>query len=90
MKVRKEIAELIQKGVLSPMNEAPFASVLGEQMPKLERTRIGRTRLMSALQKRFGEDFRGVKAAQDLLQKFDDEVEFAKTALTHRGVIRGK
>lgn len=55
--------------------------LLGEKMPHIDFTRVGRIRLMSALRNRFGDDFRNMKSVTGIIQDFD-------TKLKHAQVIR--
>lgn len=59
--------------------------ILGENMPKLEFTPLGRIRLIQALRHRFGENFRNIPGIQEAIAKFDGE---SKTALEHYKIIK--
>ena len=50
--------------------------ILGERMPKLEFTPVGRMRLTTALRKRFGDDFRNLPGIEGILKEFDKESAF--------------
>jgi len=54
--------------------------VLGENMPRLEYTPLGRHRLVSALSRRFGKNYRSVPGVAEVLKKFDKE---ASTSFEH-------
>lgn len=60
--------------------------VLGENMPKLEYHALGRIRLVSALRRRFGANYRSYPGVKEVLSKFDRE---AKIEFEHH-MIRKK
>lgn len=49
--------------------------ILGEKMPDLPRNRIGKFRLVQALQQRFGAGFKNVPMVSKIMKEFDEEVE---------------
>lgn len=53
--------------------------ILGEKMPDLPKTRIGKFRLINALQNRFGNGFRNIPMVGKIIKQFDDEIEFENT-----------
>lgn len=53
--------------------------VLGERMPKMEYSPIGRMRLVNALKKRFGDDYEHIPGISNVLSEFDKEIKFAVT-----------
>lgn len=61
--------------------------ILGEKMPDLPKNRIGKFRLISALQVRFGAGFRNIPMVSKLLKEFDDEIETENIIRANR---RGK
>ena len=63
--------------------------LLGERMPKLEFTPVGRFRLNQALRKRFGDDFKNLPGISDILSEFDKESKFNVT-LQEMKMIKGK
>jgi len=50
--------------------------VLGDGMPDLPRDRVGRHRLVRALQQRFGQNFRSLPGLKGIIKEFDSELEF--------------
>lgn len=62
--------------------------LLGEKMPKIEFTPVGRLRLINALQVRFGNGFRSLPGVQSLLKKFDEEAAF-NVKMHEMKMIRG-
>lgn len=51
-------------------------NLLGERMPKLEYTPVGRLRLTTALRNRFGDNYRTLPGIDDILKDFDDHASF--------------
>lgn len=49
--------------------------ILGEKMPDLPKNRIGKFRLVNALQQRFGPGFKNIPMVTKIMKEFDDEVE---------------
>lgn len=52
--------------------------ILGDAMPELPRTAVGRHRLIRALQQRFGPNFRSLPGIKDLVEEFDKDIEFER------------
>lgn len=50
--------------------------VVGERMPKLEYTPIGRMRLKTALKNRFGKNYTNLPGIDDVIKEFDEHVAF--------------
>lgn len=50
--------------------------LLGERMPKLEYTPVGRLRLTTALRNRFGDSYRNLPGIDDIMKEFDTESAF--------------
>lgn len=53
-----------------------LGELLGERMPKLEYTPVGRHRLTTALHNRFGANYRSLPGIDDLMKEFDKEADF--------------
>lgn len=75
---RASLAELMgstaaDSGKLS-LSKLP--DILGEAMPELPRTPVGRHRLIRSLQQRFGPNFRSLPGLKDLIAEFDKDAEF--------------
>ena len=56
-----------------------LGELLGERMPKLEFSPVGRYRLVNALRNRFGDSYRNLPGVGDILKEFDKEAEFNVT-----------
>lgn len=52
--------------------------ILGDAMPELPRSPVGRHRLVRALQQRFGANFRSLPGIKDLVEEFDKDIEFER------------
>ena len=61
--------------------------ILGEKMPEMPFSAVGRVRLLKALKIRFGDGFRNIPKLKGLISKFDDEI---KTDLDMRKIKRIK
>lgn len=49
-------------------------TILGEKMPDLPKNRIGKFRLVNALQQRFGPGFRNIPHVNNIIKEFDQHV----------------
>lgn len=49
--------------------------LLGERMPKLDYTPVGRMRLTTALRNRFGDNYRHLKGIEGIIEEFDREIK---------------
>lgn len=61
------------------MSLKDLPKILGEKMPELPRNRIGKFRLVNALQQRFGPGFKNIPMIKDILHEFDEEVDLENT-----------
>lgn len=50
--------------------------LLGEAMPEIPHTPVGRLRLTMALRNRFGDQYRNIPGVADIMKEFDDEAKF--------------
>lgn len=50
--------------------------LLGEAMPVIDKTPVGRLRLISSLRNRFGDNWRNLPGVQDIIKDFDEEAKF--------------
>lgn len=66
-----------------------LGELLGERMPKLEFTPVGRFRLTTALRNRFGDSYRNLPGIEEVLQDFDKEAKF-NVRLHEIKMIKGK
>jgi hypothetical protein len=66
-----------------------LSALLGERMPKLEFSPVGRLRVTTALRNRFGDNYRNLPGIDDIMKEFDREAEF-NVKLAEMRQIRGK
>lgn len=66
-----------------------LGDLLGERLPKLEYSPVGRMRLTTALRNRFGDSYRNLPGIDDILHEFDEEAKFA-VRLAEMKQIRAK
>ena len=52
-----------------------LSSILGERLPKLEFTPVGRMRLTAALRVRFGDSYKNLPGIQNILKEFNTEAQ---------------
>lgn len=50
-------------------------TILGEKMPELPKNRIGRFRLINALQQRFGNGYNNIPGVKNIIKQFDEEIK---------------
>lgn len=67
------------------INLAPIKEVLGEDIPDITPTPLGRYRLITALRQRFGENYRNIPSGRKLLEHFDSEHEYFRKLRKIRG-----
>lgn len=60
------------------MDLGPIKDVLGDAMPEITPTPLGRYRLVSALQNKFGSNYRNTPSALKALTHFDNEHKYFK------------
>lgn len=65
-----------------------LGDLLGERLPKLEFTPVGRLRLTTALRNRFGDNYVNLPGISDIMKEFDDESKF-RIKLEEMKMIRG-
>lgn len=63
--------------------------LLGDALPELPKTPVGRLRLISAMRNRFGDNWRNIPGVKDIIKEFDTEAEF-NVKLQKMKMIRGK
>ncbi len=51
-------------------------AILGDAMPEINKTPVGRLRLVSALRNRFGDQWRNIPGVTGLIKEFDEEAAF--------------
>ena len=62
----------------SSLGLGDLQDLLGEAMPKLEFTQVGRFRLIRALKGRFGNNFRNLPGVDGIVKEFDEEMRMQK------------
>ena len=78
-----------EKGASLGLSDLP--ELLGEGMPDLKHTRVGRVRLVRALKQRFGDGFRSVPGVSGILKEFDKEKDFNLTVAKMKGIrVKGR
>lgn len=60
---------------------------LGDKMPEIPFNRVGRLRLVHALQNRFGVNYRQIPGVNDVLTEFDKHVGTQNVIKQNKGVI---
>lgn len=74
------LGELLGKSAeKQDLNLEDLPQILGEKMPELPKNRIGKFRLVNALQNRFGNGYRNIPMVSKIIKQFDDEVEMENT-----------
>lgn len=58
------------------MNDGPIRAVLGDETPELEPTALGRLRLLGALERKFGANYRNKPGVPQALSHFDKELSY--------------
>lgn len=70
------MGELMGKaGGKSNLSLKDLPEILGEKMPELPKNRLGKMRLLNALQVRFGPGYNNIPMVSGILKEFDQEVE---------------
>lgn len=64
-------------------------SLLGDGMPEISRSPVGRIRLLRALKQRFGAGFKSIPGIVGIIKDFDKEVDF-EIAIVKMKRIKGK
>ncbi len=54
--------------------------ILGENMPEMDLSTVGRIRLIRALRQRFGDNFRSLPGIKGIIKDFDDKASLAVKA----------
>jgi hypothetical protein len=66
-----------------------LGDLLGERMPKLEYSPVGKLRLTNALRNRFGDNYRQLHGIDDIIKEFDEHTQF-NVRLQKMKMIKGK
>lgn len=83
------LKKLYQQSQLPQMDTAPIEAVLGDDMPEISPTPLGRLRLVTALKSKFGPGYRNVPQASKALDHFDTEKAYFEKLRQVRGISRG-
>lgn len=67
-----------------------LSGMLGEKMPKLEFTPVGRLRLTTALRNRFGDNYKNLPGISDIMSEFDKHAQFEVAKAKMRMIKAGK
>lgn len=54
-----------------------LGDLLGEKMPVLSYSPVGKMRLTTALRNRFGDNYRNIPGIANIIKEFDDHTKFA-------------
>jgi hypothetical protein len=73
---KASLHELMGKSGGKDLTLDHLGELLGERMPKIEYTPIGRMRLTTALRNRFGDSYRNLPGIEGILKEFDDHAAF--------------
>lgn len=65
-------------------------ALLGDKMPKLPVSHVGRRRLVKALQVRFGDGYRNLPGITELIDDFDKEIEHNLNVIRMRNLMKGR
>lgn len=71
---------------LPAMDMKPIKKVLGEDMPDISPTPLGRLRLLNALKAKFGANYRNIPGAAEALSHFSDEMRYFEALRKVKGV----
>lgn len=66
-----------------------LSDLLGERMPKLEFSPVGRIRLITSMRNRFGDGWRNLPGIDDVMKDFDKESDF-NIRLMEIKMLKGK
>ena len=66
-----------------------LGDILGERLPKIEYSPVGRYRLQNALRSRFGDDYRNLPGVDDIMKEFDEHAKF-QVKLMEMKQMKGK
>ena len=86
---KASLHELMGKSGGKDLSLNHLGEILGERMPRLEFTPVGRLRLTTALRSRFGDNFRHLPGIDNILREFDEEAKF-NIKLQEMKMIRAK
>lgn len=67
-----------------PQGLQDLPEMLGEKMPKLEFSELGRMRLLRALHSRYGDGYRNLPGVSNIIKEFDHELKYKKAIRANR------
>lgn len=70
------LAEMQKPSGPGQMDMDPIKRILGEDMPEITPTPLGRYRLITALKNKFGPSYRNYPQASEVLEHFDGELNY--------------
>lgn len=68
------------------MDMGPIPGILGEDMPHITPTPLGRLRLTAALRNKFGASYKNIPHVADAIQHFDNQHAYFKKIRSMKGV----
>lgn len=71
---KASLHELMGNAADEGLTLASLPHILGAAMPELPRNGVGRHRLITALQQRFGANFRAIPGVADIVKEFDRDI----------------
>ncbi len=77
------------KGAKADLSLEDLPELLGERCPKIEHTRVGRLRLLTALRSRFGDNYTHLPGISNILKEFDREAAF-RVKVEQMKMLKGK
>lgn len=87
---KKFVKSLLTDGNLPKFDDEPIRQLLGDRMPILARSSVGRIRLLRALKMHFGESYHTFEGAKKVIDHFDNEVDhLIKYIKIKRGTSNG-
>lgn len=89
MSRKASLHELMGKSGGKDLSLNDLGELLGDRMPRLEFTPVGRMRLTTALRNRFGDNYRQLPGIDRIMKEFDEESSF-KVKLEEMKMIRAK
>lgn len=78
----KKSEEIAERGL--SLDDLP--EILGEAMPELPKSEVGRFRLVRALRNRFGANFRSLPGVSNVIKEFDGKLADARVIEKIKGI----
>lgn len=86
---KQEIQQFRLDKDLPKFDDVPIRQVLQEAMPILNRSAVGRMRLIRALEFKFGDNYKTFETPSKVLKHFDDEVEHLRSYIKIKRMKNG-